>query len=88
MQFKDHNTVDDLVKNAEAEVLPASISVDSSGSFSVVPIKCPGESRKDDILKGGDERPICVTQGKFCPHFLNAEFIFENYIKKIVCGAI
>ena len=88
MEFREYESLEDLVKTAEEELLLSSVIVDKSGSVLVDPVTCPGKGRKNDMPIGKDNEPKCLLSGKVCPYFGGAEFTFENYIKKIICKVI
>ena len=88
MQFSNFKTIDDIFKKANAEVLLSSISLNNSGDFKVVPVKCPGVGRREDMLKDKDGKPICAMGKEICPYFEFSEFTFEDYTKKVICKVI
>ena len=88
MMWLNYHSIEDITKEAQAEVLLSSISLDESGKFQVIPVKCPGVGRKEDLLKNKDGKPVCAIEKQVCPYFVFSEFNFEDYTKKVICKVI
>jgi hypothetical protein len=88
MNFKQVNNISELLKKAEVEVLLTSITIEDGSNVFVYPANCPGKGRKQDILLDEEGKPACMSQGKRCSYFKNAEFKLTDYTKKIICGVM
>ena len=85
MQFSDFKSIDDVTKRSQLEVLLKYISVDGQGNFEVLPIRCPGLGRKENVLTMENGDPACAYGKSICPYFSGANFEFESSIKRIFC---
>jgi hypothetical protein len=85
MDFLNINTIDELIKIAEQEILLSGIAIDSEEGAMVVPVKCPAKGRKEDYGKDSEGKPTCVYNGTVCPYFDNTMFTLKDFTKKIIC---
>ena len=85
MDFLNINSIDELLKKANQEVLLSGIIVDPKEGATVVPVACPGKGRKEDYGKDDQGKPTCVYGGNMCPYFDNTMFTLNNFTKKIIC---
>ena len=84
-EFRNIKSVEELLRSAELEILPAGISVESEGA-TVIPVNCPAKGRKDDYGKDEKGGPACVFRGTNCPYFSSASFMLNDFSKKIICN--
>lgn len=87
MDFTNRKSLEELIKEAQVEVLLSSISIDKKGPV-VYPIKCPAVGRKEDYLMDMSKKPTCILQGKQCKYFVSTKFSLEDYTKIIVCDVV
>ncbi len=85
MDFININSVDELIKKADQEILLSGIAIDSTDGATVVPVKCPAKGRKEDYGKDDKGKPTCIYNGSVCPYFDNTMFTLNNFTKKIIC---
>ena len=69
------------MKKAEVELLLSTVEINNKGAL-VIPTKCPGVGRKNDILKDKEGTPCCVVNNKRCRYLMDAKFDFDEHIKK------
>lgn len=85
MNFLNINSIDELIKKADQEILLSGIAIDSEEGATVVPVKCPAKGRKEDYGKDDQGKPACVYNGNMCPYFDSTMFTLNNFSKKIIC---
>ena len=83
--FKDVETVNDLLKKAELELLLDEVVVSGSDGISVYPVTCPGKGRKNDHGKDEKGRPACIFNNNSCPYLISAHFRLDDFVKQIRC---
>ena len=88
MRFSDFTSVSEMTKESQVEVLLSYISVDANGVPKVLPVRCPGAGRQDNVLMGPGGEPSCASGGGVCPYLVGAEFEFDSSTKKILCEAM
>lgn len=87
MDFINKKSLDDLIKEAQVEVLLASVMVDKAGPV-IYPTKCPAVGRKADYLTDTSKEAVCFFKDRQCKYFTSAKFSLEDYTKIIICDAV
>jgi|APFre7841882630_1041343.scaffolds.fasta_scaffold126272_2 hypothetical protein len=87
MEFINKKSLEELIKEAQVEVLLSSITIDKKGPL-VHPVKCPAVGRKNDYLMDANKEPVCIFNGNQCKYFVSTEFSLEDYTKIIICDAV
>jgi hypothetical protein len=86
MSFQKTKTIDDLIKQAELEVLLKRVTVEADRGTIVNPVRCPAKGRVDDYQRDEEGRPACVYNNGNCNYFGRSMFDLNGYTKQIMCN--
>jgi len=85
MSFQATKTIDDLLKQAELELLLSRVEISADSGTTLYPVTCPAVGRSDDYQQSTEGEPVCVSNNGNCHYFGKALFDLDGYVKQIIC---
>jgi len=86
MSFQNTETINDLIKRAELEVLLERVAVDADRGTIVIPVRCPAKGRVNDYQMDEEGQPACVFNNRNCGYFGRSMFDLNGYVKQVICN--